>query len=62
MAADYIQTTTQADGQTKGCSFQTDSGAPLLRITPLQLIKHGEVEMIPTWRHHPYIWYSLIPE
>lgn len=31
-----------------GCSPQTDSKDPLLKIIPTELIEHGDVEMEPT--------------
>ena len=36
-----------AVAKTTGFSLKTDSGAPLLRTTPTQLIEHGEVERCP---------------
>lgn len=38
---------TQDIAKALGCSPQTDAKALLLKTTPTQLIKHGELELIP---------------
>lgn len=36
--------------------------APLLKITPTQIIKHGEIELVPIQSLHPYSLVSLVQE
>ena len=43
----------------KGCSSQTDSGASWSRVIPSELIDHGEVKLVPTWRAYDMRRYSL---
>lgn len=38
----------QAIAKTEGYSPQTDSGTPLLKTTPTELIKYGKVELMTT--------------
>ena len=40
--------TSWAVAKITGCSPQTDSKAPLLKITPTQLTEPGDVELVPT--------------
>ena len=51
-----------ADAKTNGYALQSDSSAPLLRISSIQLIKHGEVKLVPTWILHLYILVSSLRE
>lgn len=51
-----------ADAKTNGYALQTDSSAPLLRTPSIQLIKHGEVKLVPTWILHLYILVSSLRE
>ena len=45
-----------------GCSPQTDSKAPLLKRTSIQLIEHGEVTVLNTASLHSYVLASLVQE
>lgn len=54
--------TSQVDAKTMACSLQTDSGAPLLRTTLPQSLKHAEVEQVPNWSLYTYILDSLVWE
>ena len=45
-----------------GCSPQTDGQAPLLETTPTQLIKHGEVQLVPTESFHHCTQGSFVQE
>lgn len=47
--------TTQDIAKTIGCSAETDRKALLLQTTSTQLLVLGEVKLMPTWSHHPYI-------
>lgn len=51
---------TQGVDETISCCTQTDSKAPLLKITLTQLIEHGESELVPTQKLHPYILVPLV--
>lgn len=53
--------TNQAVNKT-GCSLQTDGDILFLRTIPTQLNEHGEVELVPIWRLHPYLLVSLVQE
>lgn len=55
--------TTPAIVKTIGCSPKTDNKAPLLKTTPTQLIKHGEVRKVPTMSIAPTLqccWYRKV--
>lgn len=54
-----IPQTIQDVANTVGWSPPTDSKAPLLKMTPIQHIEHGEVELIPTHNVHFYVLVSL---
>lgn len=41
----------------KGSSLSTETKAPLLRTTPMQLIEHREVKLMPIWS--PYTYFTL---
>lgn len=47
--------TTQSEVKTTGYSQPTDSKSPLLKVTPTQIIEHGEIEMVPKYTLHPYV-------
>ena len=51
-----------AHDKTNGYSLQTDSSALFLRTPSIQLIKHGEVKLVPTWILHLYILVSSLRE
>lgn len=38
--------TTEANARSEACSLQTDIRSPLLRMTLIQLIEHGEFELV----------------
>lgn len=46
--------TTQAIDSVIDCSPQTNGESLLLTKTPLQLIHHKEVVLVPTWNIHSY--------
>lgn len=54
--------TTHDVAETMSSSLQTDIKVPLLKITPKQLIEHGEAELVSTSSLHPYVPASLVWE
>ena len=46
--------TMQSKVKTIGYSQQSDSKSPLLKVTPTQIIEHGEIEMVPKYTLQPY--------
>ena len=54
--------TVQAVVKTIDCSPQTVSKALLLKTTPIQLIEHGEVKLVPSYSLHLYILVCLVQE
>lgn len=51
---------TQTVAKTIDCSAQADSKAQLLKTTPIQLIEHGEVKLVPALNLHLYFLISLV--
>jgi hypothetical protein len=47
--------TTQAVIKAINCTLQTDHKAPLLKTTPMQLIKHGDIVLLSTQSLHLYL-------
>jgi hypothetical protein len=45
--------TTKTIAKTVGCSSQTEGKELLLKRTPIQLIEHGEIKLVPTWSLSP---------
>lgn len=51
---------TQAVAKMINCSLQNDRQYLLLSKTPTELIKHGEVQPVPTWSLIPLFERSLV--
>lgn len=44
------------------CSLQIDKEGPSLKIIPSQLVKNGEVKLVPTYSLHAYELVCMVPE